>query len=144
MNRHRILLGRSERMEREPVLRRGGAPPMFSPTLYPRDPDPLTMDEVERDQERILVESMPIVSMATIPGQTVKQTGVLEMLHAPVEILVRSAGHPAGEALRTILAAQRAAEQPLDLPIFSQWSISRSETYLHAVLSMRLEMSEIA
>src|SRR6266498_1258329 len=127
-------------LSRDHGLRRGGAPPMFSPHLYPRDPNPLTMDEVQAEQERILAESMPIVSMATIQGQTVKRTDILEMLYAPVEILVRSANHPAGEALRTILAAQRAIDKPLELPIFSQWSISRSEKYLHAILSMRLEM----
>ncbi len=131
-------------LSRDHGLRRGGAPPMFSPHLYPRDPNPLTMDEVQAEQERILAESMPIVSMATIQGQTVKRTDILEMLYAPVEILVRSANHPAGEALRTILAAQRAIDKPLELPIFSQWSISRSEKYLHAILSMRLEMGAVA
>jgi hypothetical protein len=118
-----------------------GAEMSFEHERYPIYTQDDSLDDVIKDQQRILDAALKVRSMQVIQGALMNMGQNFDPIgRAVVELLVDTSGNP---ELRTMLNAVRRSSRPLDIRVFAQWTVTRSEPHWLALLYMNLEHDDL-
>jgi hypothetical protein len=114
-----------------------GAEMSFEHERYPIFLVDDSVSDVIAEQQRVLDASLPIRGMQLIQGALVNMGQNFDPIgRAVVELLVDTSGNP---ELRAMLNAVRKSPRPLDIRVFAQWTMTRSQPHWLALLYMNLE-----
>ena len=109
-----------------------GAEMSFEHERYPIYTQDDSLDDVIKDQQHILDAALKVRSMQVIQGALMNMGQNFDPIgRAVVELLVDTSGNP---ELRTMLNAVRRSSRPLDIRVFAQWTVTRSEPHWLALL----------
>jgi len=118
-----------------------GAEMHFEPDRYPIYTADDSLGDVIKDQQRIRDAALKVRGMQIIQGALMNMGSNFDPIgRAVVELLVDTSGNP---ELRAMLDAVRRSPRPLDIRVFGQWTVTRSEPHWLALLYMNLEHDDL-